>query len=133
MTDPTDGPSTPTGAGGPSPSADAPVVTSSTVLGDDWVLGDDGLRFRRAARVLLLDAEDRLLLVRGHDVDQPERSFTWWDYRMNAFRRKMGLRIDHMLLSPALAAACRSCTIDTTPRALERPSDHAPVICEIAA
>jgi 8-oxo-dGTP pyrophosphatase MutT (NUDIX family) len=43
---------------------------------DDWVLGDDGLRFRRAARVLLLDADDRLLLVRGHDVDQPERS--WW-------------------------------------------------------
>jgi 8-oxo-dGTP pyrophosphatase MutT (NUDIX family) len=53
-------------------------VTSTTraVLGDDWVLGADGLRFRRAARVLLLDAEDRLLLVRGHDADQPERS--WW-------------------------------------------------------
>jgi exodeoxyribonuclease III len=65
--------------------------------------------------------------------EQPERSFTWWDYRMNAFRRKMGLRIDHVLLSPALAASCRACTIDTGPRALERPSDHAPVICEIAA
>ena len=64
---------------------------------------------------------------------QPERSFTWWDYRMNAFRRKMGLRIDHVLLSPALAASCRGCIIDTAPRALERPSDHAPVICEIAA
>nr|WP_233571528.1 NUDIX domain-containing protein [Cellulomonas triticagri] len=46
------------------------------MLGDGWVLGDDGLRYRRAARVLLLDADDRLLLVRGHDVDQPERS--WW-------------------------------------------------------
>ena len=45
--------------------------------------------------------------------EQPERSFTWWDYRMNAFRRKMGLRIDHVLLSPALAAACRACTIDS--------------------
>ncbi|MBD5787594.1 NUDIX domain-containing protein [Cellulosimicrobium terreum] len=42
----------------------------------EWVLGDDGLYFRRAARVLLVDAADRLLLVRGHDVDQPERS--WW-------------------------------------------------------
>jgi 8-oxo-dGTP pyrophosphatase MutT (NUDIX family) len=50
--------------------------TTRAVLGDDWVLGADGLRFRRAARVLLLDAEDRLLLVRGHDADQPERS--WW-------------------------------------------------------
>ena len=65
--------------------------------------------------------------------EQPERSFTWWDYRMMAFRRKMGLRIDHVLLSPALAAACTACTIDVTPRKLERPSDHAPVICELAA
>lgn len=63
--------------------------------------------------------------------EQPERSYTWWDYRMNAFRRKMGLRIDHILLSPALAATCRSCTIDTAPRRLERPSDHAPVACEL--
>ena len=63
--------------------------------------------------------------------DQPERSYSWWDYRMLAFRRKQGLRIDHVLLSPALAANCRSCTIDTAPRKLERPSDHAPVICEI--
>jgi len=64
--------------------------------------------------------------------EQPERSFTWWDYRMQAFRRKMGLRIDHVLLSPALAAACRSCSIDLAPRRLERPSDHAPVVCEVA-
>jgi exodeoxyribonuclease-3 len=63
--------------------------------------------------------------------DQPERSYTWWDYRMMAFRRKMGLRIDHILLSPELAAACKSCTIDIEPRRLERPSDHAPVIAEL--
>ena len=64
--------------------------------------------------------------------EQPERSYTWWDYRMMAFRRKMGLRIDHVLLSPALAPACRACTIDVEPRRLERPSDHAPVVCELA-
>ncbi len=63
--------------------------------------------------------------------DQPERSFTWWDYRMNAFRRKMGLRIDHILLSEALARQCTSCTIDAEPRRAERPSDHAPVIAEL--
>nr|WP_034647907.1 NUDIX domain-containing protein [Cellulomonas sp. HZM] len=45
-------------------------------LGPEWVLGEDGLRFRRAARVILLDEHDRVLLVRGHDADQPERS--WW-------------------------------------------------------
>jgi exodeoxyribonuclease-3 len=64
--------------------------------------------------------------------EQPEKSFSWWDYRMGAFRRNLGLRIDHVLLSPALAAACRSCAIDLEPRRLERPSDHAPVVCEIA-
>ncbi|MGZ5035964.1 MAG: exodeoxyribonuclease III [Usitatibacter sp.] len=63
--------------------------------------------------------------------EQPEKSFTWWDYRMGAFRRNMGLRIDHVLLSPALARICRACTIDVAPRRLERPSDHAPVVCEL--
>jgi exodeoxyribonuclease-3 len=64
--------------------------------------------------------------------DQPERSFTWWDYRMNAFKRKMGLRIDHILLSDALAANCKACAIDIGPRKLERPSDHAPVYADLA-
>lgn len=71
---PSGGPSSLPGDGGPSPSGDR--ATTATALGPDWVLGADGLRFRRAARVLLLDADDRLLLVRGHDADQPERS--WW-------------------------------------------------------
>ena len=62
--------------------------------------------------------------------EQPERSYTWWDYRMNAFRRKMGLRIDHILMSPALAATCTACAIDIEPRKLERPSDHAPVLAD---
>ncbi|MCW5624115.1 MAG: exodeoxyribonuclease III [Burkholderiales bacterium] len=63
---------------------------------------------------------------------QPERSYTWWDYRMNAFRRKMGLRIDHILVSEPLAARCQASRIDATLRAAERPSDHAPVILELA-
>ena len=63
--------------------------------------------------------------------EQPEKSFTWWDYRMMGFRRNAGLRIDHILLSPALAARCTGCTIDKAPRKLERPSDHAPVIAEL--
>ena len=62
--------------------------------------------------------------------DQPEKSYTWWDYRQAAFRRNMGLRIDHILLSPALAQSCAACTIDRAPRKLERPSDHTPVVAE---
>jgi exodeoxyribonuclease-3 len=64
--------------------------------------------------------------------EQPERSYTWWDYRMMAFRRKMGLRIDHILLSEALAKSCTACAIDVEPRNNERPSDHAPVMAELA-
>lgn len=63
--------------------------------------------------------------------DQPERSYTWWDYRLYAFRRKMGLRIDHILLSPPLAERCRACSIDVEPRRAERPSDHAPIFAEL--
>ena len=63
--------------------------------------------------------------------EQPEKSFTWWDYRMLGFRRNAGLRIDHILLSPALAPRCIACTIDKAPRKLERPSDHTPVIAEL--
>ena len=63
--------------------------------------------------------------------EQPEKSFTWWDYRMMAFRRNTGLRIDHILLSDALAPNCTSCIIDKAPRKLERPSDHAPVVSQL--
>lgn len=65
--------------------------------------------------------------------DQPEASFSWWDYRAAAFRRNRGLRIDLLLASEALAADCRRSTIDTGPRAWEKPSDHAPVMADFDA
>ncbi len=80
--------------------------------------------FRRLVGIGLADAFRRF--------EQPEQSFTWWDYRMAAFRRNMGLRIDHILLSEELAQRCTACSIDKAPRKLERPSDHAPVVCELA-
>jgi exodeoxyribonuclease-3 len=65
--------------------------------------------------------------------EQPEKSFSWWDYRMLAFRRNHGLRIDLVLASPALAERCVGCRIDREPRRWERPSDHTPVIAEFEA
>ncbi|MDO8989304.1 MAG: exodeoxyribonuclease III [Sideroxyarcus sp.] len=62
--------------------------------------------------------------------EQAEKSYSWWDYRMMAFRRNMGLRIDHILISPGLQ--CTSCIIDKAPRKLERPSDHTIVVAEVA-
>ncbi len=64
--------------------------------------------------------------------DQPERIFSWWDYRQLGFRRNAGLRIDHVLVDSALAPRVLSCGIDRAPRKLEQPSDHAPVLVEIS-
>lgn len=64
--------------------------------------------------------------------EQPEKLYSWWDYRQMAFRRNMGMRIDHILLSPPLAARCSACVIDKLPRKWEQPSDHTPVIATIA-
>jgi len=64
--------------------------------------------------------------------EQEEKSYSWWDYRQGGFRRNLGLRIDHILLTAELAAACKNCRVDRLPRTWERPSDHAPVIAEIA-
>jgi len=78
-------------------------------------------------RLLQLGLQDSFRLF-----PQEPNTFSWWDYRAAAFRRNMGLRIDHILASPALAAVCTTCRVDKTPRRLERPSDHAPVIAEFA-
>jgi len=64
--------------------------------------------------------------------EQPPKTFSWWDYRMLAFPKNMGLRIDHILASPSLAARCVSCTIDRNARKGEKPSDHAPVVAQFA-
>lgn len=58
------------------------------------------------------------------------QTFTWWDYRLNAFKRNMGLRIDHILASAELMKHCQRCYIDPAPRTWERPSDHTPVVAE---
>ena len=83
-------------------------------------------------------AHFRALLGLGlHDAfrlfDQAPRLWSWWDYRNLAFRRNQGLRIDHILVSDALRPAVSACVIDKLPRKNERPSDHAPVLVEIAS
>jgi exodeoxyribonuclease-3 len=79
----------------------------------------------------------RQLLGLGlHDAfrlfEQAPKLYSWWDYRMLAFRRNQGLRIDHILVSEALKRRVSACFIDKLPRKNERPSDHAPVVAEIA-
>jgi exodeoxyribonuclease-3 len=64
---------------------------------------------------------------------QPEKNFSWWDYRDFGFRRKRGLRIDHVLVTEAVKSKATACAVDVTPRKNERPSDHAPVVLTLGA
>jgi exodeoxyribonuclease III len=58
------------------------------------------------------------------------QEFSWWNYREGAWQRNQGLRIDHVWVSPTLAAKCSKCWIDKEPRGGEQPSDHTPVVAE---
>lgn len=92
-----------------------------------------------AGRILCSDAERnafRGILQAGlvdsfRLFDQPENTFSWWDYRAGAFRRNHGLRIDHVLLSEPLRSCCLRSWIDIEPRRSARPSDHAPALVEL--
>lgn len=81
------------------------------------------------------EAFQQLIRLGLHDsfrlFEQPEKSFSWWDYRMAGFRRNLGMRIDHILVSDALKASCAEAYIDKAPRKLERPSDHTPVVLQL--
>ena len=83
------------------------------------------------------DAYRALLALGLEDVfrrfEQAAATYSWWDYRMGAFRRNHGLRIDLVLTTAALAGECTGCHVDREPRLWERPSDHAPVVAEFRA
>ncbi len=102
---------------------DADVHDPAAWAGNVLVSEPERARFQALADLGLKDAF-RLF-------PQEEKSYSWWDYRQGAFRRNLGLRIDHILLSPELAAGCSACVIDKTPRRWERPSDHTPVIATV--
>ena len=76
----------------------------------------------------------RLLNLGLNDVfrqfEQPEKTYSWWDYRAAGFRRNAGLRIDLILATETLSKNCTASYVDKEPRAWERPSDHAPVVAE---
>ena len=80
----------------------------------------------RAALQKLMD----LGLVDTFRLFHQDQQYSWWDYRQAAFRRNMGLRIDHILASTPFATQCIAAEIDKIPRKWERPSDHAPVMAE---
>ena len=87
-------------------------------------------------RVEVRDAFRRLVAQGWTDalrtLHPGERIYTFWDYFRNAYARDAGLRIDHLLLSPAVAARLKAAGVDRDVRGWEKASDHAPVWIELA-
>jgi exodeoxyribonuclease-3 len=103
---------------------DRDVHDPAAWVGQVHVSEPERARLRRLLDLGLIDLFRRF--------EQPPETFSWWDYRMGAFRRNRGLRIDLVLAGQELAAACTACAIDREPRRAERPSDHAPVIADFS-
>jgi len=90
-------------------------------------------------QVLVSEAERALfnrlvaypLIDSFREFESEKGFYSWWDYRMMAFRRNNGLRIDHILITTPLRDSLKRCWIDKEPRKLEKPSDHAPVLIEL--
>ncbi len=93
---------------------------------------------KMAGTIMMSEAErEKLALIKEwgfQDVFRnhvnEDKAYSWWDYRMNAFKRNMGWRIDHLWATPELAKTSSKASVDTEARKHERPSDHAPVIAE---
>ena len=109
------------------------------VLGDFNIAPDDRDVYEPAAWVgqVLVSPAERAALQKMMALGltdsfrlftEEAKHFSWWDYRQAAFRRNLGMRIDHIMLSKGLTKHCTSCMIDKLPRQWERPSDHTPVI-----
>ena len=111
------------------------VLGDFNIAPDDRDVHDPGAwRDKILCSTLERQALQRLLEVGLSDTfrkfEQEAELFSWWDYRAGGFRRNLGLRIDLILASAAMQERCSSCIIDTSPRKLQRPSDHTPVVAE---
>ena len=101
-------------------------VFSVTAMATDAVFRPESrAAFREIVYLGLTDA------FRAMHPDEA-RAFTYWSYQAGCFRKGHGLRIDHLLLSPAVADRLVACDIDKKPRTQEKASDHTPVWCEIS-
>ena len=98
----------------------------------DPVAWGEGILCSPAERAALQAIQALGLSDTFRQFTQPDKSFSWWDYRGGGFRRNHGLRIDLILASKPLADACQSCVIDREPRTWEKPSDHTPVVAEFS-
>jgi len=93
-------------------------------------LWKDKMHFTKPERDAIHDLKKWGFVDVYRQINDDEREYSWWSNFHHDFEKDRGLRIDHIWASPPLAARCTDCWIDKQPRALEKPSDHAPVIAE---
>lgn len=105
--------------------ADADVYDPGAFEGLTHVSPEERSRFFRLIEELGFKDTYRMF-------EQAPKTYTWWDYRNLGFRKNQGLRIDHILASPALIPQCKRAWIDKAPRKNTQPSDHAPVLAEFS-
>jgi exodeoxyribonuclease-3 len=103
---------------------DLDVYDPAAFVGSTHVTPEERERLDRVLAAGLVDAYRAL-----HPDDV---GFTWWDYRQGHFHRGLGLRIDLALVSAGLAPRLRSCGIDRDFRKGPKPSDHAPLLVDLA-
>ena len=104
--------------------ADVDVYDPAAFVGGTHVSAEERARFEALLEAGLHDAY--------RELHPDEVGFTWWDYRQGHFHRKLGLRIDYLLMGERLAGGVRSCGIDRGFRKGPKPSDHAPLLAEVA-
>jgi exodeoxyribonuclease-3 len=104
--------------------ADIDVYDPAAFAQDTHVQPEERSRFEALLEAGLADAYRQL--------HPDEVGYTWWDYRQGHFHRKMGLRIDYLLLGERLAPRVTSCGIDRNFRKGPKPSDHAPLLAEVS-
>ncbi len=95
-------------------------------------LWKDKTHFSKPEREAILNLKRWGFVDVFRQLNDDLKEFSWWSNFHHDFEKDRGLRIDHIWASPPLAEACSDCWIDKEPRALEKPSDHAPVVAEFA-
>ncbi|HEY2867350.1 MAG TPA: exodeoxyribonuclease III [Pyrinomonadaceae bacterium] len=99
---------------------------------DVWNVGawEGKLHFTKTERAAIYYVKQWGFVDLFREINGDVKEFSWWDYRQGAWQRNQGLRIDHIWTSRSLADKCTGCWIDKSPRSLEKPSDHTPVVAE---
>jgi exodeoxyribonuclease III len=119
------------------------AITRPVIVGGDLNIAHQGIDVVDAEAQeghLLYTSKERLALDRlislglvdtARKLNPKAQMFTWWDYRMLAFAKNRGMRIDYLLVSKSLESVLRTASVDRDERKGKKPSDHAPVILEI--